>query len=381
MATGTLLARPIVRWAAIFVAWGLLSLFLAPEVYIYFLYKREPIPWSETLALTFANTAIAAAFTPGIVWLTRRFPMERRRWLRSLLAHVPACIVFSFTHAWLYSIACYASPYLSYTLLLRFHPNMLTYGAIAGITIAIDYFEKYQERERQLARAQLQLLRLQLHPHFLFNTLHTISAMMHEDVKAADRMVSRLSDLLRLTLDSIGQNEVPLRQEIEFVEKYVEIERIRFQDGIELSVDVDPAALDAMVPSMLLQPLVENSIRHGFRGRKTAGVVQVRVRSAGERLNLDITDNGDGLPRAGLREGVGLSNTRRRLEQLYASAHSFEIGDSEWGGARVRIAIPLTRAAMPEGGRTVEMVGDESTGADRGRRALGEEADSCASEG
>lgn len=381
MPNGALLARPIFRWAAIFVAWGLLSLFLAPEVYIYFLYKREPIPWSETLNLTFANTAIAAAFTPGIVWLTRRFPFERRRWLSSLLAHAPACVVFSFAHAWLYSIACYASPYLSYTLLLRFHPNMLTYGAIAGITIAIDYFEKYQERERQLARAQLQLLRMQLHPHFLFNTLHTISAMMHEDVGAADRMVSRLSDLLRLTIDSIGQNEVPLRQEVEFVEKYFEIERMRFQDGIELRIDVDPATLDAMVPSMFLQPLVENSIRHGFRGRKGAGVISVSARAAGDFVKIEITDNGAGLPRGGVREGVGLSNTRRRLVQLYPSAHRFEIENANAGGVQVRISIPIARAPIRPGSKSVEMAADESTGADRGRRALGEEADSCASEG
>lgn len=338
-----LFGRSPMFWAAILGGWLLLSLVLAPEVYIYSLYRRQPIPWNEVIVLTVANALIAAFFTPPIVWLTGRFHFEKGKWMRSLLVHIPACLAFSVSHSSLYTMLCYASPELSHILFLRFHPNVITYGAIVGITEAVTYFTKYQERERQLAQAQLQLLKMQLHPHFLFNTLHTISAMIHEDVKGADRMISRLSDLLRLTLDHIGQHEVPLREEIEFLEKYLEIERTRFEEHLSLDLQVDPHVLDALVPSMLLQPLVENSIRHGFGARQASGVITV---SAGRReghLELIVADNGTGLNgnRSGRPpEGLGLANTRQRLEQLYPASHRFHLGDGARGGTVVSIQIP-----------------------------------------
>lgn len=375
-----LFRNPWIKWTVILGGWTVLSLFFAPEVYLYFLYKGESIAWTHALALTVANTAVAAAFVPAIVWLTHRFPFERGAWSRSLLVHIPACFVFSIGHSFIYALLCYTSP-VFHLLFLRFHPNMVTYWAVVGIVEAVRYFGKYQERERQLARAQLELLRKQLHPHFLFNALHTVSAMMHEDVNGADRMISRLSDLLRLMLDHIGRHEVPLRQELEFLEKYLEIERIRFEERLALSLEVESEALDALVPSMVLQPLVENSIRHGFGSHKNAGAITIRAGRHDGLLVLQVLDNGRGFPDNAarpLRQGLGLPNTRQRLEQLYGNRHRFLWENSQAGGAAVTIEIPFHTISAEHAPEAPELVRHEDSGTDRRRRAVGTPADRCA---
>jgi two-component system LytT family sensor kinase len=365
------------RWVLFILGWTILSLLFVPETYLYFLYRGEGIPWNRTIALTFANAGIAFIFLPPIVWLTRRFPVEQRHWRKALLVHIPACVIFSLSHSWLYAALCYASP-VFHALFLRFHPNLLTYWAIVGFTQAVDYFQRYKERERQLAKAELHLLKAQLQPHFLFNTLHTISAMMHEDVAGADRMVNRLSDLLRLTLQSIGEHEVPLRQELEFLKSYLEIERIRFQERLALTLDIEPATLDALVPSMLLQPLAENSIRHGFGANLQGGSITLQAQRQEDRLVLRFEDNGRGFP--GLdpqlpEPGLGLTNTRRRLEQLYASANHLQLESLPGGGAVVSLEIPFHTAPAQESGVIAESMADENSSADRRRRALGAPAD------
>lgn len=356
--------------------WTLLSLFFAPEVYLYFLYKNEPLPFSHVFALTAANTRIAAAFAPFIIWLTHRFPLGRGRWAGSLLVHVPACLAFSIAHSTLYAALCYASPQLFHALFLRFHLNLITYWAIVGFTEAINCFQKYEERERQLAQAQLALSKAQLHPHFLFNTLHTISAMVHEDAKGADRMISRLSDLLRLTLENIGKHEVPFKQELDFVERYLDVERVRFQERLALTLDVESEVLDALVPTMLLQPLVENSIRHGFGSRKNTGAITIQARRREGALILKVIDNGRGFPnetpeRRG--QGLRLTNIHRRLEQLYAANHRLQMESPSGGGAVVTVEIPYHTVAG-ESAATPEFIVDEVSRADRRRRALGAKA-------
>jgi two-component system, LytTR family, sensor kinase len=360
------------KWVLFILGWAALTLLFTPEAYLYFYLRRQPILWRETFQLTLVNSAIALLFLPAIVWLTRRFPVERKTWPKALAVHIPACFVFSIGHSFLYWTTCYASNQLGETLFFRFHPNLLTYWAIVGFTQAIDYFDRYTLRERELANAQLLLLKSQLHPHFLFNSLHTISAMMHEDLSAADQMLTRLSDLLRLTIDSIGQHEVTLKQELEFVQKYLEIERIRFQERIVLDLDVAPDALD--VPSMVLQPLVENSIRHGFGANRRCGTIRIEAKRAAEKLMLTVSDSGSGFAGnmlSGPVPGLGLANTRRRLQQLYGSAHTLQCRNEPAGGASVLIEIPshTGTAAQPAG--VEELISDESTSAGRRRRALG----------
>lgn len=345
--TGAPTSRRWQTWAAILAGWALLSVLLAPELYFYTVYRMQPLPWREVLALTAASTLVAAVFGPAILWLTRRFPFDRERWRRSLLVHVPACIVFSVSHSGLYTLVCYASPELSRALYVRFHPNLITYWGIVAATAAFDYFERYRERERQLAEARMELLRQQLHPHFLFNTLNTIAAMMHEDVAGADRMLSQLSDLLRMTLDSLGSQEVSLQRELALLDKYLEIEHSRYQDRLALSREVDPATLDALVPPMILQPLVENSIRHGFGLDKGPLAITVRARRHEDRLALEVADNGRGLP-AGraqpVKLGLGLGNARTRLQQLYGVSHRFVVANGNAGGVTVSLEIPFRPA-------------------------------------
>jgi len=198
------------------------------------------------------------------------------------------------------------------------------------------------ELEVRLSQAKLQALQMQLNPHFLFNTLHAISALMHQDVDAAERMLTRLSDLLRYALESTEAHEVPLKKEIEFLQRYLEIEQTRFGDRLQVRMEIDPAALDAQVPNLILQPLVENAIRHGIEPHAQAGLVELRARAENGTLELIVQDNGKGSAKsAPAGFGLGLSNTRARLEQLYGAEHRLEIGDAESGGFRVRICVPM----------------------------------------
>ena len=361
------------RWALFVVGWATLSLLFAPEAYLSFYLRHSPISWQETLQLTVLNSAIALLFVPGIVYLARRYPLERKHLRAALLAHIPACLAFSVGHSVLYAIACHAWNDAGATLFYRFHPNLLTYWAVVGFTQAMEYFRKYQARERQVSQLQLEILKAQLQPHFLFNTLHTISSMMHVDQAGADRMLSHLSGLLRMTLANIGKHEARLADEIAFVCAYLEIEQERFGERLTLDVDVSTEAKDAMLPALFLQPLVENCIRHGFKTPRDDASISIRASREADRLILTVSDNGDGIPAsAPIREGVGLTNSRKRLHQLYADDHSFSVRARS--GVTIAINIPFHTD------REQEMIADDYPGVDRGRRTVGAETDRFAAE-
>jgi two-component system, LytTR family, sensor kinase len=238
---------------------------------------------------------------------------------------------------------------------LNFDWEMMTYWALVGVTHALRYHYEAQDRalrasqlETRLVEAQLQTLQRQMQPHFLFNTLNAISALMHRDVEAADQMIARLSDLLRMSLDMVGTQEVSLKEELDFLAKYVEIEQTRFQDRLSVVYEVQPAALDALVPNLLLQPLVENSIKHGIGPRSGPGRVAIRAVRHEHELELEVRDDGVGLSASRLSDfnrGVGLANTRSRLQHLYGAQHRFEFRQPAEGGLTVRIVIPLADAA------------------------------------
>ena len=221
---------------------------------------------------------------------------------------------------------------------------------------AYDYYRRFRERERraaqleveaaqletQLAQAQLDALKMQLHPHFLFNTLNSISVLMRDDATAANRMLIRLSELLRVALKSEGRQEIPLRQELEFLRGYLEIEQTRFQDRLMVDFDIEKETLDAQVPNLILQPLVENAIRHGIAPRAEAGLIQVQARRENSFVELCVSDDGAGLNESEMQgNGIGLSNTRKRLEKLYGEQYGFEISSPAGGGLQVRLKIPF----------------------------------------
>jgi LytS/YehU family sensor histidine kinase len=228
--------------------------------------------------------------------------------------------------------------------------TLMTYSTILGVSYALAYYREAQSRaikaatlETRLVEAQLKTLEAELHPHFLFNTLHAISTLVHSNPDAADRMISRLSDLLRITFDRSGAARIPLQEEIEFLEKYLDIEQTRFQDRLTVTFDIDPETLDAEVPRLILQPLVENAIKHGVSQRSGPGTIHIASGRVGEGLWLEVRDNGVGLTvgaRAQLRDGIGLSNTRERLGCLYGDAQSLEFSDGT-DGLSVRIRMPF----------------------------------------
>ena len=223
----------------------------------------------------------------------------------------------------------------------------LLYVSLLLGTYAVDYFGKYRERELRTAQlesslqqAKLAALRAQLNPHFLFNALNSVSALMYRDVDAADAMLARIGELLRLTLAADGSQEVRLSEELELLERYLDIERIRFADRLAITVDVPESALGARVPPFSLQPLVENAIRHGVSRRPLGGQVVVSARQVADRLQLRVTDDGPGLGPEMVREGIGLRNTRDRLQQLYGNAQQLAFSKPEAGGLEVMVELP-----------------------------------------
>jgi LytS/YehU family sensor histidine kinase len=184
---------------------------------------------------------------------------------------------------------------------------------------------------------------MQLHPHFLFNTLNAVSALMHQDVELADRMIARLGDLLRTTLDNADKQEVPLQQEIDFIRPYLEIEQARLGTRLSIGIDIDPNTVDARVPNLILQPLVENAVRHGIAPRPGPGRIEISARRENGHLHIQVRDDGAGIKQIDrLKEGVGLSNTRARLEQLYGPAHRFELKNGH--GFTVSVTLPFRDA-------------------------------------
>jgi sensor histidine kinase YesM len=230
--------------------------------------------------------------------------------------------------------------------------DFFVYWAILGLGYAFDYRERYHERESaasqlkvQLAQAQLESLKMQLHPHFLFNTLHTIAGLVRtNERRPAVNMIVGLSDLLRHALDSADEQEVPLREEVKFVELYLDIQKVRFPDRLTVRMEIAPETLDAMVPNLILQPLVENAISHGISHNDSGGVLVINAYRDNGMLRIRVSDDGPGL-QSGWRmeesEGIGLANTGERLKHLYGSEHRFDLSNGATGGTVAAIAIPF----------------------------------------
>jgi two-component sensor histidine kinase len=341
-----------------------LTFFSASQAFYFVaMFGEKPASFAVLFVLNLGYWYSWACLAPGILWLSRRFPLDKQSWRVSLPAHVAGVFVATTLHIGMavatrmgtyWAIGDSTESWLSEAqrmFFLNFDWEMMTYWAIVGLSHALSYHREAQARalnasqlETRLVEAQLQSLQRQLQPHFLFNTLNAISALMHRDVEAADAMIARLSDLLRISLQTIGVQEVSLKEELDFLSKYLEIEQTRFRDRLTVVFDVSPDTFDALVPNLVLQPLVENAIKHGIGPRPAPGKVTIRTRRVGTMLELVVQDDGVGLSAARLSDfnrGIGLSNTRSRLEHLYGSLHRFEFRQPATGGLLVLIAIPL----------------------------------------
>src|SRR5215469_16279390 len=334
---------------------------------------REPTPWQHYLISWMVGVSLWALLTPFVLWLGHRFPIERRNWVRRLLLHLPISIVISFVQLFAESTILYhlhVFPKLmtgvipTFVLLatLAFHQGIMTYFLLLGGQYGMDYYHKYLEREKQalrlelntaqlegqLAHAQLSALKMQLQPHFLFNTLNVIMVLVRQQKgKQAEEMLARLGDLLRCVLEDVDEQEVSLRRELEYLELYLSIEQVRFADRLRAEIFADQSILDAAVPQMGLQPIVENAIRHGIGRSSAAGRIQIHASRREDRLEITVTDDGPGLAdkNAVARNGIGLSNTRARLEQLYGDGASLRVENGEPGGVVVTMVLPYHLAS------------------------------------
>lgn len=346
--------------AAMIAAWVLVGVLLATQAWISRAMRGEPMAWGHAAAIWFSWAGIWALLTPLVLRLATRFPLERPHLVRAALLHIVAGLVFAAVNLALFAVI---APYLD---AVSSEPTWIgTFSRLLGSTLllnvpvywlvvvgahAVRLVRRSREREQralrletQLAEARLLVLRAQLEPHFLFNALNTVSVLMHENVDSANRVLLLLSDLLRRALDSSTSSEIELRQEVAFMEAYLALEQVRFADRMHYRIDIAPNALNLRVPSLILQPLVENAVRHGLREGRAGGEIEVVAALRDGTLQLTVRDNGPGMA-VDAREGVGLSNTRSRLQLTYGSCHAFKLDAAPGGGTLVRIEIPAVAA-------------------------------------
>jgi hypothetical protein len=330
------------------------------------------ITWGKNLWWKAMEWYAWALFSPLIFQICRRFNFTSNRW-QMICGQLAGAIIFALLHCCVVTAGAWIEAQVIHTgfslgrlsqiiFADYFHEDVLIYVGIVSVWYALDYHHQLRERERQaaelekhLANARLRALKMQLHPHFLFNTLNGIASLNFENPIGANRMLARLSELLRITLEDDGAQEVPLRKELEFNRRYLELEQIRLGDRLTMTFEIAPETLDACVPNLLLQPLVENAIRHGIAPYSARGEICLHARLERDTLHVKVTDSGPGLTGGQGSPGgtgVGLPNTRARLRQLYGSAHRFEIKNGERGGLVVEIEIPFRAAdihgAQPE---------------------------------
>jgi len=335
-------------WLTVFAGWTLLVVVFAVSSSLTYALNYQPPRWGYTLTMAATEWYVWAAFTPAIAWLSRRCRWSPRRWWRVLVlaaAGVPAAVMKVTLTRVLRGVTDDGEAYFQINDLAI---QYIIYWAIVLVTHVWLYYRDMQRRELRtsqlealLAQTRLQMLSMQLQPHFLFNTLNTIAELVHQRPEAAERMIGGLSHLLRETLHAGLVDRVPLGQELALLDRYVDIQRARFGDRLRVTVAAAESTRAALVPSLLLQPLIENSIKHGIGTKAGAGHIEIAVDRAADRLLIEIRDDGRGVGSGTVREGVGLGNCRSRLQTLYGAERcDLQISNRDGGGALVRIAIP-----------------------------------------
>jgi two-component system LytT family sensor kinase len=386
--------RPAIVWGFSFGLWAFVALAYTATIYQLYRSTGMPMRFTSVLALQCSQVFGYALLTPFVFAFANRYPMRRHNWFRRLLVLLAGGSVFTVAHVALRGMTPYAFwdpkvrdwvsavwDYQAHTFHVQWYmfeslflSNVVddvvtTYLAIVLVAHVMSYYQRMREREMrtshlqaQLEKARLQALKSQLQPHFLFNTLNSISALMLTDVEAADRMITRLGDLLRISLETASTQMTTLSRELEFVNCYIEIEKVRFEERLNVIIDVAPETLDANVPHLLLQPLVDNAIKHGISKRTAGGEVRITVTQDDEDLHLEVRDNGPGFLDAGhsSSRGLGLRITRERLETIYGQDQSVELLSPPGGGVTARVSIPLHPAAKD--GDEVRLVSQSTEG-------------------
>jgi signal transduction histidine kinase len=354
-------SRPARLWIALLVLWTLPTLGSAYRAFV--IQRGLGFAPGELAAIPAWFLLLFAA--PLLVIAARRLRLTSKIGLREVVLHLVLLAVMTLAHAAVLDgvsrVISAEPPHFSFleglsrAVLRGFHLNVLLHAGALTAAVALDFQQKARDRElrsveleAQLAQAQIMALRMQLNPHFLFNTLNTIAMLVREsDNDRAVRMLAGLGSLLRHVLEDIGRQEVPLSEEIEFIQRYLDIEGLRFEDRLRVRIDVEPGLFDALVPNLILQPLVENAIRHGIARRGTAGGVRITATQDHNRILLSVRDDGPGLGEeaaSGGKAGVGLENTRARLHRLYGAEGQLKVKDAEGGGVMAAVSFPLRSA-------------------------------------
>jgi two-component sensor histidine kinase len=314
--------------------------------------SRESVPaLAPFLNEVVTGAWMAALLFPLVLRFARRFPIQRANWTTRLPLHAAALVAYSLVHTsliWglrtalypLFGLGSYDYGIMVARYPMEFSHDVISYAVMVSLIYLFERHVRTAQLEAKLARARLENLRLQLQPHFLFNALNAISSVVYEDPRKADAMIARLSSLLRSTVKDAEVQEVPLEREIATLELYLDVMRQRFEDKLSVDMRIDPEVQKALVPHLLLQPLVENSIRHGSDPRSNAVSVTVMAERDGPQTRVRIRDRGRGMPNGKLLRGTGISNTMARLEQLYGGGHSIEFENCADGGLTVTVAVP-----------------------------------------
>lgn len=357
-----LLRGRLLRWVVLVFFWLVIGVLSALHWQLFFT-GQDPYDWWELYRIKVALWYVWGLLTPLILWLGWKFPIGQGSSLKHTAILLPLSIIFTSVYLAIYSAllmlnvpdapGLFRSPKSMFMWVVGAHSTwyFLAFWATIGVEHAVSYYRRFHERqmltsrlEAQLAEAQLDSLRSQLQPHFLFNTLHSIMALVNQsDTKAAKEMLAGLSDLLRHALEHVRRHEVPLREELDILRRYIDIEKVRFSDRLTVEWRIDHAVESAYVPSFILQPLAENSIRHGIEKRPGPGVLSVECHRDDGQLLVAFRDNGVGLPGPSdeqPRNGHGLGDLRARLDVLYPSAYSLNIESVDSGGTLVRLVLP-----------------------------------------
>jgi len=364
------LKRDVQNYPLYFMLWTLLGLFFFSQGVTQRLVSYDPTPWWRYLLAWLLGVYIWALLTPVILWLGRRFPVERRNWSRWLGVHLLLSagfsifelsaenVLYSLLHLFP-SVTKGLGTIIGQSLVRGFHGGVLDYWIVLCAQWGVRYYHRYQERseevlqfqlraselQSQLVNAQLNALKMQLQPHFLFNTLNAITVLVRQQKsRDAEHMLGLLGDLLRGVLEDVDAQTVSLQRELEYLQLYLSIEQVRFADRLRVEIAVDRVAREASVPQLIMQPLVENAIRHGIGRSSSAGRICIRGAAVDDRVEVSVQDDGPGLPEgSGKDQGIGLTNTRERLRQLYGQDASLEIENGNGRGVIVTMKFPFRR--------------------------------------
>ena len=336
-------------WLAIAAVWWTLSGLATVSTYR----GMSEVTWEHAIRVSMTSAWLWIPQTVFALWLAERLPLERDTWRRRVPLYLLAVLAVVVLRAWIVFttnqwVGWYTTlPSFGAVLTTSVANNVLLFPLMAGLGHALVFSRRYRERDEQLARIELQHLKMQLHPHFLFNTLNTVNAYVRSDPEVASGMITRLSELLRHALDSTGTQEVALQEELRVLGAYIDIEQLRFEDRLRVEWSIDPATLSARVPHLILQPLVENAVRHGIASRASVGTISIASVRRNGSLHLQVSDDGVGLDHSRIEgAGVGLTNTRNRLQQLYGISGSLEVKASQTGGVCVNVILPFRLATQ-----------------------------------